>query len=228
MRSGPKLLSLEKTPAFVFSSGPKPVKSGCGVSGPVFDPDVFVSGALFSVDDRSTLSGSENDMSMNQCLKGFEEEPVLGDTPPQPFGFFAGSGALTLKGASRDSNLGTDGRAASGNAQRAEIALLNAVPAGSGALVPSPVGTGRSALRARRRLRLTGVFPRQEFESCFEARGRVITCDFDLATLSLSSSRVPCSSASAVSVGLSRGRVISGSASCVRCGGALFVGSGAL
>ena len=43
-------------------------------------------------------------------------------------------------------------------------------------------------------------------------------------TLSLSSSRVPCSSASAVSVGLSSGRVLSGSVSCVRCGGALVVG----
>ena len=83
VRSGPKLLSPEKTPVFVFSSGPKPVKSGCGVSGPVSDPDVFVSGALFSVDGRSTLPGSENDMSMNQYLKGIEEKPVLGDTPPQ-------------------------------------------------------------------------------------------------------------------------------------------------
>ena len=78
LRSGPKLLSPEKTPVFVFSSGPNPVKSGCGVSGPVFDPDVFVSGALLSVDGRSSLPGSENDMSMNQYLKGFEEEPVLG------------------------------------------------------------------------------------------------------------------------------------------------------
>ena len=57
------------------------------MSGPVFDPDVYVSGAMFSVDGRSTLHGSENDVSMNQCLKGFEEEPVLGDTPPQPFVF---------------------------------------------------------------------------------------------------------------------------------------------
>ena len=66
------------------------------MSGPIFDPDVFVSGALFSVDGRSTLPGSENDTSMNQYLKYFEE---------QPFAFFAGSGAHTLKGASRDFNL---------------------------------------------------------------------------------------------------------------------------
>ena len=46
--------------------------------------------------------------------------------------------------------------------------------------------------------------------------------------LSLSSSPVPCLSASAVSVGPSRGRVLSESVSCVRCGGALVVGSGAL
>ena len=38
LRSGPKLSSPEKTPVFVFSSGPKPEKSGCGVSGPNFDP----------------------------------------------------------------------------------------------------------------------------------------------------------------------------------------------
>ena len=50
---------------------------------------------------------------------------------------------------------------------------------------------------------------RKEFESCFEAL-------------------VPCSSVSAVSVGLSRGRVLSESVSCVRCGVALVVGSGAL
>ena len=31
LRPGPKLLSPEKTPVFVFSSGPKPVKSGCCV-----------------------------------------------------------------------------------------------------------------------------------------------------------------------------------------------------
>ena len=34
------------------------------MSGPIFDPDVVVSGALFSLDGRSTLPGSENDMSM--------------------------------------------------------------------------------------------------------------------------------------------------------------------
>ena len=100
--------------------------------------------------------------------------------------------------------------------------MLNAVPAGSGALVPSPVGTGRRALRARRRVQVSSSdrcvpSSREEFESCFEVRGRVITCDSDLAMLSLSSS------ASAVSVGLSRGRGLSGSASC-----ALVVGFGAL
>ena len=43
----------------LFFSGSQPVKSGCGVSGPIFDPDVFVSGAFF-VDGRSTLPGFEN------------------------------------------------------------------------------------------------------------------------------------------------------------------------
>ena len=90
LRSGPKLLSQKKTPVFVVSSGSQPVKSGCGVSGPIFDRDVFVSGALFSVDGRSTLPGSENDTSMNQYLKDLEEELVLGDTPPQPFPFLQG------------------------------------------------------------------------------------------------------------------------------------------
>ena len=180
------------------------------------------------MDGRSTLPGSENDMSMNQCLEGFEEEPV-----PQPFVFLAGSGAHTLKGASRDSNLGTDGRAAAGTVQRAETALPNAVPAGSGVLAPSLVGTGRRALRARRRVQVSASdrcvpSSRKEFESCFEACGRVITCDSDLAMLSLPSSYVPCLSASAVSVGPSRGRALSGVVSCVRCGVALVVGSGAL
>ena len=167
-------------------------------------------------------------MSMNQCLKGLEEEPVLGDTPPQPFAFFAGSDAHSSKGASRDFNLGPDGRAASGSAQRAD-----AVPAGSGAVVLSPVGTGRRASRARRRVQVSSSdrcvpSSRKEFESCFQARERVITCDSDLAMLPLSSSVVPCSSVSAVPVGPSRGRVLSESVSCVRCGIALVVASGAL
>ena len=42
------------------------------------------------MDGRSTLPGSENDTSMNQYLKDLEEEPVLGDTPPQPFAFLQG------------------------------------------------------------------------------------------------------------------------------------------
>ena len=247
-------MSQKKTPVFVVSSGSQPVKSGCGVSGPIFDPDVFVSGALFSVDGRSTLPGSENDTSMNQYLKDLEEELVLGDTPPQPFPFFAGSGALTLKGASsdfklgmdgraaslhtlkgasRDSNLGMDGRAASGNAQRAKVASSNAVPAGSGAAAPSLVGSGRRASRARRRVQFSSSdrcvpSSRKDFESCFEARERVITWDSDLAMLPLSSSLVPSLSMSDVSVGFSRGRVLSESISCVRCGVSLVVGSGAL
>ena len=53
LRSGPKLSSQKKTPVFVVSSGSQPVKSGCGVSGPIFDPDVFVFGASF-VNGQST------------------------------------------------------------------------------------------------------------------------------------------------------------------------------
>ena len=91
-----------------------------------------------------------------------------------------------MKGASRDSNLGLDGRAASGNAQRAKVASPNVVPAGSG---------GRAS-RARRRVQFSSSdrcvpSSRKDFESCFEAR----TCDSDL---------VPCLSVSAVSVGSSR------------------------
>ena len=111
--------------------------------------------------------------------------------------------------------------------------MPNVVPACSGAVVPSLVGTGRRASRARRRVQVSSSdkcvpSSRKDFESCFEARGRIITCDSDLAMLPLSSSPVPCSSVSAVSVGLSRGRVLSESVSCVRCGVALVVGSGAL
>ena len=77
LRSGPKLSSQRKTPVFVVSSGSQPVKSGWGVSGPIFDPEVFVSGASF-VNGRSTLPGFENDTSMNMFLEGPQEEPVLG------------------------------------------------------------------------------------------------------------------------------------------------------
>ena len=71
---------------------------------------------------------------------------------------------------------------------------------------------GRRALRARRRVQVSSSdrcvpSSRKDFESCFEARERVITCDSDLAMLPLSSSLVPCLSVSAVSVGSSRGRV---------------------
>ena len=102
----------------------------------------------------------------------------------------------------------------------------------SGAVVSSPAGTGRRALRARRRVQVSSSdrcvpSSRKDFESCFEARERVITCDSDLAMLPLSSSLVPCLSVSAVSVGSSRGRVFSESVSCVRCGVSLVVGSGA-
>ena len=81
------------------------------MSGPIFDPDVFVSGASF-VNGRSTLPGFENDTSMNMFLEGSEEEPVLGDTPPDPSVFFAGPDVHTFKGASRDFHLDPDRRAA--------------------------------------------------------------------------------------------------------------------
>ena len=99
LRSGPKLLSQKKTPVFVVSSGSQPVNSGCGVSGPIFDPDVFVSGASFA-NGQSTLPGFENVTSM-KFLEGSEEEPVLGDTPPDPF-VFAGPDLHAFKDASRD------------------------------------------------------------------------------------------------------------------------------
>ena len=41
LRSGPKLSSPKKTPVFVVSSGSQPVKSGCGVSGPIFLSRLF-------------------------------------------------------------------------------------------------------------------------------------------------------------------------------------------
>ena len=112
----------------------------------------------------------------------------------------------TLKGASRVSNPGKDGRAASGNAQRVKVASSNAVLAGSGAAAPSLVGSGRRASRARRRVQFSSSdrcvpSSRKDFESCFEARERVITCDSDLAMLPLSSSLVPSLSMSDVSVG---------------------------
>ena len=103
----------------VRKEGPKPVKSGCGVLGPVFDagPDVFVSEASFCADARSTLPGFENDMTEKHGLDCSEEELVLGDTPPELSVILSGSGAHILKGASRDLNLGTDGCAASGSVQ---------------------------------------------------------------------------------------------------------------
>ena len=118
LRSGPKLLSQKKTPVFVVSSGSQPVKSGCGVSGPIFDPDVFVSGASF-VNGRSTLPGFENATSMNMFLEGSEEELVLGDTPPDPSVFVAGPDVHTFKDASRDFHLDQDGRAAEPGNHRA-------------------------------------------------------------------------------------------------------------
>ena len=81
------------------------------MSGPIFDPDVFVSGASF-VNGQSTLPGFENAMSMNKFLEGSEEEPVLGDTPPDPSVFFAGPDLHTFKDASRDFHLDPDRRAA--------------------------------------------------------------------------------------------------------------------
>ena len=95
LRSGPKLSSQKKTPVFVVSSGSQPVKSGCGVSGPIFDPDVFVSGA--SVNGQSTLPGFENVRLMNKFLEGSEEEPeVMGDTPPEPKLYFLQVQTCTL------------------------------------------------------------------------------------------------------------------------------------
>ena len=134
----------------IFSSGPKPVKSGCGVSGPVFDPDGFVSGALFSVDGRSTLPGSENDMSMNQCLEGFEEEPVLWGRVSSTLRLFGRFWCAHFEGCFEGFQPWCGRTCCSGTVQRAEIALPDAVPAGSGVLAPSLVGTGRRALRARR------------------------------------------------------------------------------
>ena len=202
-RSGPKLSSPEKTPVFVVSSGPKPVKSGCGVSGPVFDPDVLVSGALFSVDGRSTLPGSENDMSMNQYLKGFEEELVLGDTPPLPFAFlqvpvrtlprvprgtstFVRTDVLFWKRASRGDRFAECGPCwlwCSGTFSCWHWSACFCVPGD-----------------VYRSLRLTGVSPALARSLSLASRHvDASSHDSDLAMLSLSSSRVPCSSASAVS-----------------------------
>ena len=110
LRSCPKLLSPEKTPSLFLIQVPNQLDLDVVCQVPFFDPDVFVSEALFSVDWRSTLSGSENDMSKNQCLEGSEEELVLGDTPPEPSVSCAGPAAHTFKGASRDFHLDMDGR----------------------------------------------------------------------------------------------------------------------
>ena len=194
LRSGPKLLSQKKTPLFVVSSGSQPVKSGCGVSGPIFDPDVFVSGASFA-NGQSTLPGFENVTSM-KFLEGSEEEPVLGDTPPDPSRFcrsrlahFQGClegrcriwKSLRLFGNAWSFWLRCVGRFSSRRWSLAASAGAVLVPGRAASLVPPgcarsvvPAGSGRRALRTAKRAQVSAplectdvVKGPDKFEQCF-------------------------------------------------------------
>ena len=250
LRSGPKLSSQKKTPVFVVSSGSQPVKSGCGVSGPIFDPDVFVSGASF-VNGQSTLPGFENVTSMNKFLEGSEEELVLGNTPPDP-SVFAGPDLRTFKDASRDAaesgnpcvcseTLGVlaplCGEVFKPKMDLAAFAGAVLVPGRAASLVPPgcarsavPAGSGRRALRAAKRAQVSAplectdvVKGPDKFEQCFTPHRRVISSDSDLLALnaSISSACRVCSSSIS-------GGVCCGSSRCSRCGRAFVRESGAL
>ena len=257
LRSGPKLLSQKKTPVFVVSSGSQPVKSGCGVSGPIFDPDVFVSGASFA-NGQSTLPGFENVTSM-KFLEGSEEEPVLGDTPPDP-SVFAGPDLHTFKDASRDAaesgnpcvcseTLGVlaplCGEVFKPKMVSAASAGAVLVPGRAASLVPPgcarsvvPAGSGRRALRTAKRAQVSAplectdvVKGPDKFEQCFTPHRRVISSDSDLLALnaSIPSARRVCSSSvpGGACVSVSGG-ACRGSSCSSRCGRASLGESGAL
>ena len=172
---------------------------------------------------RRTDPGFENVTSM-KFLEGSEEEPVLGDTPPDP-SVFAGPDLHTFKDASRDA-------AESGNpcvcsetlgvlaplcGEVFKPKMVSAaspgavlVPGRAASLAPPgcarsvvPAGSGRRALRTAKRAQVSAplectdvVKGPDKFEQCFTPHRRVISSDSDLLALnaSIQSARRVCSS----------------------------------